>query len=318
MSVKKLDFRHMSHLSFPSASARSTREWRHSLSPVSSGGDGDLTVDVPSLVLMENMERTGAEVVFAAFKTLDDAFNGGEEKRPGDLVVDSKVAFVSMRSEHVPLLPEPVKLTFAHGSGGGGDASRSSSQRPPWPVARRTCAHWDSGTHEWSRRGCRTLGSNSTHTHCACAHFGMVALLGEVADAAAGGDGEEGGGGAAAAAVAAVVAAAVVIFCVIVSAAVGADYLRRVRPVSGTSLMICTCSCKLIFPSDAGRPPEVAAKLVPEVPSAPALLLSPGVLVDLSDGDPRQEPLRPFFLNGGRRRRRQHQRRLPDAHPRAI
>ena len=104
MSVRKLDFRHMSHLTFPSVSALATRGWSSSSIP---------SVDVPSLVLMENMERTGAEVVFAAFRTLADAFNGDGSSKED--VVDSKVAFLSMRSEHAPLLPEPVKITFEHG-----------------------------------------------------------------------------------------------------------------------------------------------------------------------------------------------------------
>ena len=83
MSVKKLNFRHMSHLKFPSAAAKATREWTRY---------GD-TLDVPSLVLMENMERTGAEVVFMAFKNMAEAFNGARrnERKSGDLVVDSKV-----------------------------------------------------------------------------------------------------------------------------------------------------------------------------------------------------------------------------------
>ena len=93
-------------------------------------------------------------------------------------------------------------------------------------VSNRGCAHWDSSRHTWSRRGCRTLGANATHTRCACAHFGMLALVGEASL-------DDGSKGGSVAAVAVAVAAAVAVLCVAVAASVALRRFRRgSNPVS--------------------------------------------------------------------------------------
>lgn len=106
MSVKKVNFRHMTHLRYPSKASKATKEWMNYTD----------TVDIPSLVLMENMDRTGAETVFMVFKDLKTILEGtqhGDDN--GKVIVNSKVAFVSMRNRlHMPLMPEPIKATFKH------------------------------------------------------------------------------------------------------------------------------------------------------------------------------------------------------------
>ena len=200
MSVKRLNFHHMSHLRLPSAASRSTRDW-------SSYTD---SADVPSIVLMENMERDGAEIIFAAFKNFNnilDSVIAHKRKR-----LNSLVAMVTMRTEHVPLLPEPVKVTFKH-------LSDSLEQN-------RECAHWEA--HFFSTRGCRLLETNLTHTRCACSHFGLIALIEDeqqqvvkTSEAST----------THVTLVVSVVIATIVVFCLIVSLAIGLDYCRRIRQV---------------------------------------------------------------------------------------
>ena len=140
-----------------------------------------------------------------------------------------------MRSEHVPLLPEPVKLIFEHNDGGKNSSNEDSSLDDGLVLTNRACGHWDEIGHSWSRRGCKTLSSNATHSRCVCAHFGMVALLAEVAPISGGAGGSTSGGhgpGWHVTVVVAVMAAAVAVFCVVVGLALGLDYFRRTRPVS--------------------------------------------------------------------------------------
>ena len=110
MSVKKVNFRHMTHLRYPSKASKATKEWQNYTD----------TVDIPSLVLMENMDRTGAETVFMVFKDLKTVLDGSHRQRGtddenGKVLINSKVAFVSMRNRlHQPLMPEPIKAKFQH------------------------------------------------------------------------------------------------------------------------------------------------------------------------------------------------------------
>ena len=133
LSVKKLNFHHMSTLRFPSLASKSTKEWT----------DYRDHADIPSLVLMENMERiVGAENIFIAFKDLDDIFSdeaapssarrSGEkekEKKKG-VLVNSRIAYVSMQTERRPMIPEPIRITFEH-------LHRENASESP------KCAHWD-------------------------------------------------------------------------------------------------------------------------------------------------------------------------------
>jgi len=200
MTVKRLNFHHMSHLRFPSAAARATREWL----------DYDDAVDVPSLVLMENMERNGAEVVFLAFKNLHNLLN--EAAAGLNQKVVSKVALVTMRSDaHRPMLPEPVRLELEHSTKVKGHTQ---------------CANWDEAKHAWSDRGCRAAAANETHTLCFCYRFGLVGVLTDASE----GQGDEDSGMTVAVAV---VLVAVILLCLIICAALGLDYFRRTRPVSG-------------------------------------------------------------------------------------
>ena len=132
LSVKKLNFHHMSHLRFPSLASKSTKEWT----------DYRDHADIPSLVLMENMERVvGAENIFIAFKDLDDIFSdqvpkaeklqrGSNTEGEKGVLVNSRIAYVSMQTERRPMVPEPIRVTFEH-------LHRENASESP------KCAHWD-------------------------------------------------------------------------------------------------------------------------------------------------------------------------------
>ena len=129
LSVKKLNFHHMSHLRFPSLASKSTKEWT----------DYHDHADIPSLVLMENMERlVGAENIFIAFKDLNDIFSdeaprkldASSLKTEKGVLVNSRIAYVSMQTERRPMVPEPIRITFEH-------LHRENASESP------KCAHWD-------------------------------------------------------------------------------------------------------------------------------------------------------------------------------
>ncbi len=216
MSVKKLNFHHMSHLRFPSLASKSTKDWT---------GYFD-RVDIPSLVLMENMEREGAENIFVAFKDLNDIFSDNSSavamvnrksgERRSALLINSKIALVSMRTEHRPMLPEPIRISFEH-------VHRENASESP------KCVHWDSSRHDWSDAKCRLDWTNATHSECHCFTFGLLALLEEIdADALEAGSSP----GVHVTIVVGIIVATIVVFCLAVGFGVGFDYCRRVREQS--------------------------------------------------------------------------------------
>lgn len=159
MSVKKVNFHHMHHLRFPSPASRATKDWTNY----------EDTLDVPSIVLMENMGRNGAEIVFVAFRDLasilDLKRNDFHERKQ---FLNSRVAYVSMHTSHKPMLPEPIRLTFAHLYPHPTDSDDPETSK---------CVHWDQTLNEWAEDHCRLVGVNATHTECVCAKFGLFGVL---------------------------------------------------------------------------------------------------------------------------------------------
>jgi hypothetical protein len=184
----------MSHLKFPSQAVKASKEWSQL----------EESVDVPSLVLMENMGRDGAEVVFVAFRDLSAIVHSDDHVR-----VISKVLLVTMKTEHVPLLPEPVRVSFV----------RTDNTTTHAPL----CVRWDDLSHGWTESGCRLLDANATHGHCACAHFGMMALATRHSEQ------DQAGGNMHITTVVAIVVVAMIVFCGLVSVGVGLEYCRKVQ-----------------------------------------------------------------------------------------
>ena len=175
IAVKKLNFRHMSHIHFPSAASKATKDWMNYSD----------RVDVPTLDLMENMDRDGATVVFMAFKDLasivslrysDQIFRADPEKE--GFFLNSKVAMASIQNlgykGYQPLIPEPILATFEH---------LHPENRSEDPI----CVHWDESAHDWSHKACKLVFTNSTHSECACQHFGLLGLYERVHNTESGG-----------------------------------------------------------------------------------------------------------------------------------
>ena len=75
MSAKKISFRHMSPMTFPSTAATASEYWI----------DYEDRIEIPTMDLMKNMEMTGAShLILLAFKNIDmlidDLSNNGYVK----------------------------------------------------------------------------------------------------------------------------------------------------------------------------------------------------------------------------------------------
>ncbi|TRY70105.1 hypothetical protein TCAL_13311 [Tigriopus californicus] len=197
MSVKKMNFNHMIHMRFPSHASKATKEWM-------SYQD---TIDVPSLVMMENMDRSGAEMIFFAFKDVASLI-GFDQHEGIQGFINSHIVFASMKVKHKPLLPQPLKMTFEH-------IFKNNVTNPQ-------CVFWDERLHEWSRHGCKLVDTNQTHSECLCGHLGMLALMEEAKEVP-----EQTGSHVAI--VLSIVVLLFVIFVIVVVCGLGFDYFRKVQ-----------------------------------------------------------------------------------------
>ena len=164
LSVKKISFPNIRGTEFPSTAARATRDWQQYAD----------TVDIPALVLMENMAPEAANVLFLTANNLDILLT--PERRPSSSpsmsssseVVNSQVMTVSLGTEgRLSLVQEPLTVVFRH-------VAASNVTRP-------RCAHWDPTTAAWSETHCRVGGrSNASHTECKCNVLGTLGLLEQV------------------------------------------------------------------------------------------------------------------------------------------
>jgi len=167
LSVKKVSFRNIRGTALPSPAARATRDW-------SLYAD---SVEVPALVLMENMGPEAANILFLTANNLDilltperTTTSGGSSSASSLEVVNSQVMHVSLDEQsgrRSPLVQEPLIVLFRH-------VAASNVTRP-------RCAHWDTATAAWSDAHCRLGGrSNDTHTECQCHVLGTLGLLEQV------------------------------------------------------------------------------------------------------------------------------------------
>ncbi len=173
LSVKKVSFRNIRGTALPSPAARATRDW-------SLYAD---SVEVPALVLMENMAPEAANILFLTANNLDILLTPERTSTspPSLEVVNSQVMHVSLDEQQggrrSPLVQEPLIALFRH-------VAASNVTRP-------RCAHWDAAAAAWSDAHCRLGGrSNDTHTECKCHVLGTLGLLEQVeADPASDDDG---------------------------------------------------------------------------------------------------------------------------------
>ena len=133
-------------------------------------------MEIPALVLMENMNSEGSQVVFLSLRNLEKLLIPGESnqtawdldtERGAKQVVNSQVIHLSFgeREERVRI-NEAVTMVFRHKNVGN--------------VTNPRCVRWDRGSESWSDKFCQIVVTNSTHTRCECSRIGTFALLEEI------------------------------------------------------------------------------------------------------------------------------------------
>ena len=176
-----MSFRNIRGTEFPSPAAQSTRDWTTYTDKV----------QIPALVLMENMAVDGSHAAFLTSKNLDRLMSSAATSsaavtmshtaadqrlatpRKTMKVVNSQVVHITLgQAESYSTVEEPIKIMFRHIS------TFSNLTRPE-------CVSWDTGISAWSGARCATAFSNATHTWCECNTVGTLALL-ETLDTAGG------------------------------------------------------------------------------------------------------------------------------------
>jgi len=170
MVLKKMSFRNIRSTEFPSPASQSTRDWAQYTD----------RVQIPDLVLMENMAVDGSHAIFLATRNLDQLMSSSSTDRSTNTrrtvkIVNSQVVHVSLnQKDSYSTVEEPITVLFRHLS------TFTNLTRPE-------CVSWDTGINAWSGARCTTGFSNSTHTICECNTVGTMALL-ETLDSEGGAD----------------------------------------------------------------------------------------------------------------------------------
>ena len=166
LTVRKISFRNIRGTFFPSLASLATPYWK----------DYSDNIEIPALVLMENMNSEGSQVVFLSLRNLEKLLIPGESnrtawdsnaKRGAKQVVNSQVIHLSFgeRAERVRI-NEAVTMVFRHKNVGN--------------VTNPRCVRWDRRSESWSDKFCQIVFTNSTHTSCECSRIGTFALLEEI------------------------------------------------------------------------------------------------------------------------------------------
>lgn len=155
VTVRKISFRaiHRAHLPGPASVA--APGWR----------DYGDSVEVPALVLMENMGMEGAQVVFLSLRNLHHLLVPAQREGQARQVVDCQVVHLSLgQTGQVAVVREPVTVAFHH--------------LAPLSGAREAvCVLWDPSSQVWATDHCDLVASNLTHSSCRCSRLGTFGLL---------------------------------------------------------------------------------------------------------------------------------------------
>ena len=168
LTVRKISFRNIRGTFFPSLASLATPYWK----------DYSDNIEIPALVLMENMNSEGSQVVFLSLRNLEKLLVPSESNKTArdfnshrgataKQVVNSQVIHLSFgdSSERVRI-NEPVTMIFRHKNVGN--------------VTNPRCVLWDRGSESWSSKFCQLVFTNLTHSQCECSRIGTFALLEEI------------------------------------------------------------------------------------------------------------------------------------------
>ena len=161
LTIRKISFRNIRGTQFPSRASLATETWQNYSD----------TIQIPAVVLMENMNREAAQVVFLSMRNMekllvpasDESESVGSEA--GRQIVNSQVIHIALgeRSDLLTMT-QPVSMMFRHTS-------------PQLPVSSPSCVLWDRASEAWSGRHCQAVFTNASHTQCHCSRLGTFALL---------------------------------------------------------------------------------------------------------------------------------------------
>jgi len=167
LTVRKISFRNIRGTFFPSLASLATPFWK----------DYSDNIEIPAVVLMENMNSEGSQVVFLSLRNLEKLlvpsesnktirdFNSGS--RPtAKQVVNSQVIHLSFGDSERVQINEPVTMIFKHKNVGN--------------VTNPRCVQWDRGSESWNSKFCELVFTNLTHSQCECSRIGTFALLEEI------------------------------------------------------------------------------------------------------------------------------------------
>ena len=162
LTIRKISFRNIRGTQFPSKASLATDTWQN-YSDV---------IQIPAVVLMENMDREAAQVVFLSMRNMEKLLLPRSEGSERVESVESERQIVNSQVIHIAFgersdllrINKPVSLLFRHSN------SEETAQSP-------RCVLWDRDTEAWSARHCQAVFTNTTHTQCHCSRVGTFALL---------------------------------------------------------------------------------------------------------------------------------------------
>jgi len=164
LTVRRISFRNIHRTQLPSAASLATPYWKNYTD----------NIQIPALVLMENMNTEGSQVVFLSLRNLErllvvnDLENSGLDSSVRRQVVNCQVIHLSFGGSHkLEVISEPVSVRFKH-------SSVSNVTEPQ-------CVMWDTRVQAWSDQYCSLESTNVTHTTCQCSRLGTFAVIEEVA-----------------------------------------------------------------------------------------------------------------------------------------
>lgn len=104
--------------------------------------------------------------VFLTYKRVNESilFTPQVPEWDGKTVINSQVVTGTITNPNSKNLRSPVIFKLSH-------------LQPIKPLNDFICVFWDPEKNNWSKEGCETGQSNSTHTNCTCTHLSSFALL---------------------------------------------------------------------------------------------------------------------------------------------
>jgi len=164
LTARKISFRNMRNTAFPSLASLATPYWKHYSD----------NIEIPAVVLMENMNMEGSEVVFLSLRNLEKLLDPNQfnktfinsdnemEREKHQQIVNSQVIHLSFGEKMaMAVVNEPLKMTFQH----------KSIENVTSPQ----CVMWERDS--WSPDYCELIFTNQTHSICECSRVGTFALL---------------------------------------------------------------------------------------------------------------------------------------------